>query len=104
MCGDKEDRQRHPRDYCSDCEVSACSEEEVCSDSTRENRQEICDRLLETLKATRYYKNLRALTYVRTATGSEIVIAEWGKGRQQEINVTMDSGVAMVRDIVRELE
>lgn len=102
MCGDN--RQRHPRGCCSDCEVSACSEGEVYLNSTREDRQEICDRLLETLKATRYYKNLRALAYVRTKAGSEIVIAEWGRGRQQEINVTMDSGVAMVRDIVRELE
>lgn len=109
MCGNKEDRQRHPRGCCSDCEASTRNDGkslEMHSGSaiSMEDMQEICDRLLVTLKATRYYKNLRALAYVRTKAGSEIVIAEWGRGRQQEINVTMDSGVAMVRDIVRELE
>ena len=109
MYGDKDDRERHPWDYCSDCEASTRNDRkslETHSGSARsmEDMQEICDRLLVTLKATRYYKNLRALAYVRTKAGSEIVIAEWGRGRQQEINVTMDSGVAMVRDIVREME
>lgn len=67
-----------------------------------EDKQLICIRLLETLRATRQYESLQSLAYMYTAAGSEIVIAEW-PDRQQEINVSMDSGVAMVRDIIREL-
>lgn len=66
----------------------------------KEDKQEICDLLLPALQATREYKDLISLTYDKE---SEYVVAKFSKGIKS-INVTMDSGAAMIRDIMRRLE
>ncbi len=63
-----------------------------------EDKQKICDRLLETLKLTRQLYNLIDLDYIEE---KEIVVAHFEGGGKKEINVAMDSGIAMIRDIIR---
>ena len=63
-----------------------------------EDKQRICDRLLETLKLTRQLYDLIDLDYIE---GKELVVAHFEGGGKKEINVAMDSGIAMIRDIIR---
>lgn len=65
-----------------------------------ENKQDICDALLVALKKTRYMKELESLTY---DDGNEIVTAKFSNGGKKEINVSMDSGQAMIRDIMSQI-
>ena len=63
-----------------------------------EDKRSICDRLLETLKLTRQLYDLIDLDYIEE---KEIVVAHFEGGGKKEINVAMDSGIAMIRDIIR---
>lgn len=63
-----------------------------------EDKQRICDRLLETLKLTRLGTDLIDLDYIEE---SEIVVAHFEDGGKREINVACDSGIAMIKDIIR---
>lgn len=58
----------------------------------------ICDRLLETLKLTRQLYDLIDLDYIEE---KELVVAHFEGGGKKGINVAMDSGIAMIRDIIR---
>lgn len=66
-----------------------------------ENKQQICDYLLVTLQHTRNQADLVQLKY---DPDFEIVIAIWDNGALKHINVAMDSGTAMIRDIMRSLD
>lgn len=66
-----------------------------------ENKQHILDLLLPTLQATRDLGDLKNLRYEK-GFGGEYVIAEFESGTKS-CNVTMDSGVAMVRDVLKAL-
>lgn len=68
-----------------------------------ENKEEICRLLLQTLKATRNLHDLTVLEYVKGANGSEIITAVFEDGYKQAINVTCDSGTAMITDVLKEL-
>jgi len=68
-----------------------------------ENKQMICDKLLETLQLTRQYEDLQSLIYLRGGQDRETVTALFAQGSTQEINVSMDSGAAMIRDILKAL-
>ncbi len=63
-----------------------------------EDKQKICDRLLETLKLTRQLYDLIDLDYIEE---KELVVAHFEGGGKKEINVAMDSGIAMIKDIIR---
>ena len=63
-----------------------------------EDKQRICDRLLETLKLTRLGTDLIDLDYIKE---SEIVVAHFEGGHKVDINVACDSGIAMIKDIIR---
>lgn len=63
-----------------------------------ENKQLICDRLLECLYLTRQLYDLIDLDYIKE---KELVVAHFEGGGKKEINVAMDSGIAMIRDIIR---
>ena len=68
-----------------------------------ENKQKICDLLLETLQATRLYSDLESLTYVTPEQPSRYdsyVEAKFTSGGKRIINTSMDSGFAMIRDII----
>lgn len=65
-----------------------------------EDKQEICSRLCLTLRMTSEYLDLIRLDY---NDKSETVTATFYSGKKV-INVAMDSGSAMIRDIVRGLQ
>ena len=67
-------------------------------DTGYENKQLICDRLLECLYLTRQFYDLIDLDYIKE---SEIVVAHFEGGHKIEVNVACDSGVAMIKDIIR---
>lgn len=63
-----------------------------------ENKRLICDRLLEVLYLTRQCSDLIDLDYIED---EELVIAHFENGRRTAINVACDSGIALIRDVVR---
>lgn len=64
-----------------------------------EDKQKICDLLAEALRATDNAYDLVSLTYDKD---KEIVEVRFLNGNRL-INVAMDSGTAMIRDIVNHL-
>lgn len=67
-----------------------------------ENYQSICNSLCKTLQQTRQYDDLQSLRHVEE--GSErYVVAEFTNGSIRKITVTADSGIAMIKDILRNI-
>ena len=62
-----------------------------------ENKQEILDRLCFALQATRDQQDLKKLIYDED---HEEVIICWDEGGTS-VNVAMDSGIAMIRDVLK---
>lgn len=71
--------------------------------SPKEDKKKICKKLFELLTLTRDQEALVSLEYMPTETHDEAVVATYRSGRKQEINVSMDSGIALIRDVVRAL-
>ena len=69
-----------------------------------ENKDLICNELAKLLKLTRNQSDLKALKYEILDNGEEIVTVEWEGGSRKVVGVSMDSGIAMVRDILRALQ
>lgn len=65
-----------------------------------EDKQKICDLLLATLQATRNAHDLISLTY---DGDRETVTATFVGGGKYIINVALDSGTAMIRDIMKRM-
>lgn len=68
-----------------------------------EDKQKILDLLLPTLQATRKNADLKELTY-KARNNNEFVICKFESGFELFVNVTMDSGMAMIRDIMRAID
>ena len=68
-----------------------------------EDKQEICDLLLETLKATRGGQDIVNLIYGRITQSEENVMVLFANGTHLNVNVSMDSGIEMIRDIMRKI-
>ena len=67
-----------------------------------EDKQAICDALVKVLRLTRHHTDLKELRYEMTDDGFEIVQAVWGRSKATKtVNVTADSGEAMIRDIMK---
>lgn len=66
-----------------------------------ENKQKICDLLLLTLQATHNAADVINIIYDGE---SEVVTVTFLSGGKRYINVAMDSGTAMIRDIMKNLE
>ena len=64
------------------------------------NKRTICNLLLKTLRATDNAQDLVSLTYDEE---TETVTALFASGGARVINVHMDSGTAMIRDIMNHL-
>ncbi|MDO4393562.1 MAG: hypothetical protein Q4C80_04035 [Bacillota bacterium] len=62
-----------------------------------ENKQKICELLLPAVQETRNLYDFESLTYDEER---EVVIAEFTSGYTQRANVAMDSGTAMISDII----
>lgn len=67
-----------------------------------ENKQLICDKFCETLRLTRNYHDLLRLEYVEEDVNHSHVVA-WFPGGTLDINTSLDSGWAMIQDIVKRL-
>ena len=66
----------------------------------REDKQKILDLLLPALQATRNLYDLQDLEYREER---DLVYAKFESGYQKVVNVAMDSGTAMIRDIVKQI-
>ena len=66
----------------------------------KEDKQKILDLLLPALQATRALDNLMSLVYVKTEQDEERVIAIFPAG-DKIVNITGDSGTAMIQDVLR---
>ena len=66
----------------------------------REDKQNILNLLLPALKAT---NNLHDLEYLRYDEEREEVIATFLNGWSKRANVAMDSGTAMIKDIITQI-
>lgn len=64
-----------------------------------EDKQKILDLLLPSLQATRNLHDLIGLDYDEE---SETVIATFNNGYQKRVNVAIDSGTAMICDVIRQ--
>lgn len=68
-----------------------------------ESKRRITDKLFELLVMTRQYADLVDLKYVKDKDGEEYIYGKFENGQIEQINVTQDSGIAMIRDVVRRL-
>lgn len=68
-----------------------------------ENKQLICDLLTTTLQATSGAWDLVSLTYHPAVKGvsGETVTVLFRNGYAKEVNVNLDSGTAMIKDIMK---
>lgn len=69
-----------------------------------EDKDMICKELAKLLKLTRNQSDLKALRYEILDYGEEIVTVEWESGSRKVVGVSMDSGTAMIRDIMRAID
>ena len=66
----------------------------------KEDKQKILDLLLPALQETGALDDLMSLVYVKTEQDEERVIAIFPAG-DKIVNITMDSGVAMIQDVIK---
>ena len=69
-----------------------------------EDKNLICEELAKLLRLTRNQSDLKALRYEILENNEEIVTVEWEGGGRKVIGVSMDSGTAMIRDIMRAID
>jgi len=69
----------------------------------REDKQAICDALCRTLRLTRQHSDLVSLTYNYRDQDHQQVTVAWENGGTS-VNVSMDSGIAMIRDILKAIQ
>ena len=67
-----------------------------------ENYQAICDTLCSALRLTRQFDDLVKLEHIQEGK-ERYVVAKFDGNYTKQIRVTMDSGIAMVKDIVNHL-
>lgn len=67
-----------------------------------ENYQVICDTLCSTLRLTRQFDDLVKLEHIQDGK-ERYVVARFDGNYTKRIRVTMDSGIAMIKDILRNL-
>lgn len=66
-----------------------------------EDKQAICNALRRTLRLTRKFEDLEYLAY---DDESETVLAGFENGGTRRIRVGLDSGYAMIKDIVNHID
>jgi len=68
-----------------------------------ENKQQICDLLTEALKATRDQADLIRIRYEEIGPDHQQVVLDYEGNGRRSVNVSLDSGIAMIRDILMAL-
>lgn len=69
----------------------------------KEDKQKICDLLLPVLRETSNLCDLVSLEYYRLTDYEERVIATFANGHPKNVNVSLDSGTAMIKDIIDQI-
>lgn len=67
-----------------------------------EDKEKILEKLFQALVLTRAGWNLMDLEYKRDG-GFETVTAVFANGHKKQINVSCDSGIALIRDVCRQI-
>ena len=67
-----------------------------------ENYQVICNWLCGALQRTRQFDDLESLEHIKEGE-ERYVVASFDGNYTKRIRVTMDSGIAMIKDILRNL-
>lgn len=69
------------------------------------HKQDICSLLLRTCREAFGLEHLNTLKFIGSVdSDDEYVVARWADGSSRHINVSMDSDIAMIRDIMRSIE
>lgn len=68
-----------------------------------EDKNKICALLLKAVQATDNAWDCESLNYEKLPNGDEQVTVIWESGGKRIINVSMDSGTAMISDIMNNL-
>lgn len=68
-----------------------------------ESKKDICYKLLGVLKSTNHLHDLVDLEYYKLGKDDEVVIATFRNGLSKKVNVSLDSDIAMIADIVNQL-
>ena len=63
-----------------------------------ENKQEICNKLVDLLKATQYWKDVDRIDY---QSENEYAVVHFNECESVSVNVAMDSGKAIISDILK---
>lgn len=69
-----------------------------------EDKQTIINFLFQTLKQTVAGVDLEAIKYEALANGDEFAIIKYENGYHKSVCISCDSGLALMRDILRALE
>jgi hypothetical protein len=69
-----------------------------------EDKDYIVQLFLKALQATGNQQDLKAARYEILDNNDEIVTLEWDNGYQKKVNVSADSGIALMRDILAALD
>lgn len=68
-----------------------------------EDKQAICDALCKALLPTIVGRDLQSIEYRCLGPWTDRAILHFSDGNSHEVNISMDSGAAMIRDIMREM-
>jgi len=69
-----------------------------------EDKDQITQLLLKALQATGNQQDLKAARYELLDNNDEIVTLEWVGGHQKVVNVSADSGTALMRDVLAAID
>lgn len=71
--------------------------------AVHEDKARICEALVPVLQMTRNYHDLVSLRYEKPGDYTEVVVGTYANGTELTAHVSMDSGEAMIRDIMRQI-
>lgn len=69
-----------------------------------EDKQNVINYLFQALKQTVAGVGLDAIRYEQLTNGDEIAVLMYDNGYRKSVNISCDSGLALMRDILRAVE
>lgn len=66
-----------------------------------ENKETILNMLFQTLKQTVAGIDIVEMRYEMLTNGTELVVIIYDSGKRKPVNVSADSGIALMRDVLR---
>lgn len=70
----------------------------------KEDKNRIALAMEELLQTTHFGRDIECITYSQTDDGDENLIVIWENGYTEMINITADSGMAMIIDLAKWLQ